>query len=200
MSGMTRDDLLALPATVDIPTAAKAIGIGRVQAYELAGKGEFPCKVLKLGSRYKVITSELLKLLGVDGNANTAAEMGATREPVVRSMNALVAQNLTRIRMSRGLTQEALGQLLEPVTGRPWSKATISALERSGEGGRAREFDADDLAALAKVLGVALAFFFLPENRPPNERWVCGPADDDSLPTMHAAELRALVLGPLPLP
>ncbi|SNR82389.1 hypothetical protein SAMN04488107_0064 [Geodermatophilus saharensis] len=40
MSTMTRAQLAALPATVDIPTAARALSIGRTLAYQLAS---FPC-------------------------------------------------------------------------------------------------------------------------------------------------------------
>lgn len=35
MSGMTRDELLALPAVVDLTTAARALSIGRTRAFEL---------------------------------------------------------------------------------------------------------------------------------------------------------------------
>ncbi len=59
-------DLLALPAVVDVVTAGRALGIGRTTAYELARRGEFPCRVLRVGASYRVPTAELLKVLGVD--------------------------------------------------------------------------------------------------------------------------------------
>jgi hypothetical protein len=34
--GLTRAELLALPVVVDVPTAARALGLGRSTAYELA--------------------------------------------------------------------------------------------------------------------------------------------------------------------
>lgn len=40
--GLTRAELLALPVTVDVPTAARALGLGRSTAYELARRDEFP--------------------------------------------------------------------------------------------------------------------------------------------------------------
>lgn len=198
--GLTREELLALPATVDLPTAGQAIGIGRNQAYDLAARGEFPCRVLKLGKRYRVVTSELLDLVGVHKDG-TEPDAKATGGPVtVRSINALVGRNLAAARGLRGLTQDQLGQLLEPVTGRSWSKATISALERSGEGGRPREFDADDLVALAKVLDVPLLFLFQPAASQPNDRWVARSVTDDAPVTdsdvvMDAADLAEVLHG-----
>ena len=65
-AGMTRAELLALPATVDIETASRALGLGRSTGYERARRGEFPCRVLRIGSTYRVPTAELLRLLGID--------------------------------------------------------------------------------------------------------------------------------------
>ena len=63
--GMTRAELLALPVTVDIGTAARALGLGRSTGYELARRREFPCRVLRVGSSYRVPTADLLRVLGV---------------------------------------------------------------------------------------------------------------------------------------
>jgi hypothetical protein len=65
-AGMTLAELLAMPVTVDIGTAARALGLGRSTGYELARRGEFPCRVLHVGSSYRVPTVELMRLLGVD--------------------------------------------------------------------------------------------------------------------------------------
>jgi predicted DNA-binding transcriptional regulator AlpA len=62
---MSSDELRALPATVTIRTAARALGCGRTLAYDLVRRGEFPCPVLRLGSRYSVPTAGLLAVLGV---------------------------------------------------------------------------------------------------------------------------------------
>lgn len=64
--GLSRAELLALPVTVDIPTAARALGLGRSTAYELARRGELPCRVLHIGSSYRVPTADLLRVLGVE--------------------------------------------------------------------------------------------------------------------------------------
>jgi len=62
---MSRAELLALPVTVDIGTAARALGLGRSTGYELARRGEFPCRILRVGSSYRVPTAELLRVLGI---------------------------------------------------------------------------------------------------------------------------------------
>lgn len=64
--GMTRDELLALPVTFDIVIAGRACGMGRTLAYDMAKRGEFPVRVLKLGNRYRVARADLLRYLGED--------------------------------------------------------------------------------------------------------------------------------------
>jgi excisionase family DNA binding protein len=64
--GLTRAELLALPVTVDVPTAARALGLGRSTGYELTRRGEFPCRVLRVGSSYRVPTADLMRVLGVE--------------------------------------------------------------------------------------------------------------------------------------
>jgi excisionase family DNA binding protein len=64
-AGMTRSELLTLPVAVDLTTAARALGLGRSTAYELARRRHFPCRVLRVGSSYRVPTAELLQVLGI---------------------------------------------------------------------------------------------------------------------------------------
>ncbi|MBM9505295.1 DNA-binding protein [Streptomyces sp. KK5PA1] len=63
------EELLALPATVNVATAARALGISRNKAYVLIGKGEFPVPTLPLGGTVRVPTAALWKALGVDRTA-----------------------------------------------------------------------------------------------------------------------------------
>ncbi|WP_248772879.1 helix-turn-helix domain-containing protein [Nocardiopsis dassonvillei] len=58
-------ELYDLPAAVDLMTAARALHMGRTTAYELARRGDFPCRLLRYGGTYRVVTAELLELLGV---------------------------------------------------------------------------------------------------------------------------------------
>lgn len=63
--GLTRDDLLALPAAIDVETASRAFGLGRTTGYALAKADKFPCKLIKAGRSYRVITADLLRVLEV---------------------------------------------------------------------------------------------------------------------------------------
>src|SRR5689334_19065804 len=63
--GMSREELLALPAAVDLETGNRALGLGRSKGYELAKRGQYPCKVPRLGKAYRVVTADLLNLLGL---------------------------------------------------------------------------------------------------------------------------------------
>lgn len=62
--GMTRDELLALPVSFDLMVAARALGMGRTLAYDLAKRGTFPTRVLRLGNKYRVTRADLLRELG----------------------------------------------------------------------------------------------------------------------------------------
>lgn len=62
---LTSAQLLELPAVVDIVTAGRAFGLGRTKAYELAKRGEFPCRVLHVGASYRVAAAELQAALGL---------------------------------------------------------------------------------------------------------------------------------------
>jgi len=60
-------------ATVDLMTAAAALGLGRTKAYELARRDQFPCRVIRIGETYRIPTPGLLELLGVTAEAPAAA-------------------------------------------------------------------------------------------------------------------------------
>ncbi len=64
--GMSMEELLELPISVDMLTAFRAVGIGRTSGYELVRTGQFPTRVLRLGNTYRVPREELLRLLGID--------------------------------------------------------------------------------------------------------------------------------------
>ena len=63
MKPLTIDQVRALPAMVDVVTAARALGLGRSKAYELAKADAFPCRIVKIGATYRVPTSDLLRVL-----------------------------------------------------------------------------------------------------------------------------------------
>lgn len=69
MQPMTREELLSLPTTTTTETAARALGLGRTRAYQLAKQGCFPCRVIHVGVSYRVVTSDLQRLLERDSVA-----------------------------------------------------------------------------------------------------------------------------------
>ena len=74
---LTINEVMRLPATVDLPTAARALGFGRSKAYALVRSGGFPCRVLHAGETYRVPTAEILALLGIDINAVVTTRRGS---------------------------------------------------------------------------------------------------------------------------
>ncbi|WP_158895147.1 helix-turn-helix domain-containing protein [Amycolatopsis anabasis] len=63
---LTFPELFQLPATVDLTTAADAMGISANTAYKLIKREEFPCTVLRPGWHYRVPTMALMKALEVE--------------------------------------------------------------------------------------------------------------------------------------
>jgi hypothetical protein len=119
--------------------------------------------------------------------------------------NQLVAYNLRRAREEARLTQGQASRLLEPYLGRRWSSASFSVAERSAdEGTRRREFNANELLALARAFEKPVVWFLTPPND--LEHVACGePAEVtrkvgsgelraalDSLGSVWAARLESL--------
>ncbi len=84
--GLTRAELLALPAAVDLETAGRALGLKRSTTYALAKRDELPVRTLRLGRALRVVTAELLEVLGV-----SPEEEGGPRADVGASAGALEA-------------------------------------------------------------------------------------------------------------
>lgn len=96
--------------------------------------------------------------------------------------NQLVAYNLARIRKQQGLTQEQTVELLIPFLGMRWSVASLSAAERSIDGRRVKEFNADELIALSRAFDVPLAVWFTPPPADEEPRLATPDASDQGLP------------------
>ena len=69
MTTMDRHELTALPAVLDVPTAAAALGLSRTAAYDLIRTGDWPTPVFRLGRLIRIPTAPLLELLGIDGRS-----------------------------------------------------------------------------------------------------------------------------------
>lgn len=65
-SAMTRAEFDALPLSFDLSVSNRAIGVGRTQGYDLAKSGNYPCRVLRVGSRYRVMKADLERVLGLE--------------------------------------------------------------------------------------------------------------------------------------
>lgn len=82
--------------------------------------------------------------------------------PNLWTANQIVAFNIVKARLLRGWTQEEAAKAIAPYLGTLLSGASFSAIERSVDAGRAREFNADELLAFARGFRVPLAWFFTP--------------------------------------
>ena len=70
---MNRQELEGLPAVVDVPTAARLLGLSRTAAYELIRVGRWPTPVFRLGRLIRIPTAPMLDLLGMGATTTTAA-------------------------------------------------------------------------------------------------------------------------------
>lgn len=96
--------------------------------------------------------------LAVDDADNGEAPRAERGLPERRiTVNQLVAYNMAHFRKAAGMSQEHLGERLGG-----WSNAAVSAAERSWDGKRIRQFDADVVAAIALALGVPVIALLLP--------------------------------------
>jgi hypothetical protein len=76
--------------------------------------------------------------------------------------NQIVAYNVSRARLMRDWTQDQAAEAIEPYLGHRLSNASFSALERSVDGGRIREFSADEIFAFARGFKLPIGWFFTP--------------------------------------
>lgn len=73
MTSMSTEELLELPAVVDLPTAADVLGVGHSSAYELVRSGQWPTPILRLGRLIRVPSAPLLALVGVERPSRKAS-------------------------------------------------------------------------------------------------------------------------------
>jgi hypothetical protein len=66
---MSEEEVRALPVSVPLALAGRAFGMAAGKSRELARSGGFPCRVILVGSRYRVPKSALLAELGLEAEA-----------------------------------------------------------------------------------------------------------------------------------
>ncbi|WP_405844898.1 helix-turn-helix domain-containing protein [Streptomyces platensis] len=49
--------------TGSVAEASRALGFSRAKGYDLVRRGEFPCRVLRIGRSARVVTASLLRVL-----------------------------------------------------------------------------------------------------------------------------------------
>lgn len=86
MNGPTIDDIRSWPAAADIPPACAALGISKSYGYELIKRGEFPVKTLKVGRKTRVLTADLMRVLGISPDAREAEPDGETAPHSLRAV------------------------------------------------------------------------------------------------------------------
>lgn len=63
---LTFPELFALPVTVDLTTAARALGISKNTAYRLIRRNAFPCTIIRPTHRYRIPTASLMTTLDIE--------------------------------------------------------------------------------------------------------------------------------------
>jgi predicted DNA-binding transcriptional regulator AlpA len=63
----------ALPAVLDVPQAARLLGIGRTLAYELVRTDQWPTPVIRVGRLIKIPSGPVIELMSTGYPTNTAA-------------------------------------------------------------------------------------------------------------------------------
>ena len=99
-----------------------------------------------------------------------AVRRSRKRRPEPLTASAIVALNVRRIREERGWSQAQAGERLERVTGRPWSVATVSAVERGWERGPERAFGVNEVDKISLAFGVSLLEPLLPPSKEETSR------------------------------
>jgi hypothetical protein len=90
--------------------------------------------------------------------------MARKKQPAVPAWtpNQIVAHNIAKARLFRGWTQDQAAEACEPYLGTRLSTASWSALERSVDGNRIRQIDANELIAFARAFDLPVGFFLTP--------------------------------------
>lgn len=99
-----------------------------------------------------------------------AARKRRAKRPEPLTASAVVALNFRRIREEHGWSQADAGKRLERVTGRPWSVATVSGIERGWERGPERAFGVNEMDAISLAFGVSLLELLLPPSKEETSR------------------------------
>src|SRR2546426_783404 len=90
----TLDEIREWPATVSVPKAGTAWGLGRSTSYDMARRGEFPAAVSKVGQRYKVVTASIIQALSA---RTTQSAHRAGKRPTLDYLSLVRCTAITRL-------------------------------------------------------------------------------------------------------
>lgn len=129
-----------------------------------------------------------LASLGMSADNESENDTGTDAPARLVTVNQVVAWNIAWYRHEEGLTQQELASRLG------WPQNKVSEAERSWNGKRTREFDAETLAGLSVALGVPVGAFFLPptDDGKPVRYVIRPPGQAEDLP---AGELMAILVS-----
>lgn len=113
-------------------------------------------------------------------------------DPRTWTPNQIVAFNISQARLKRGWTQDQAAEAIAPYLGARLSTASWSAIERSVDGGRIREFTADELVAFARGFDLPLGWFLTP---PPVSQDIRVATPDTKNKGLDGRDLLDVVLG-----
>ncbi|MGW7579814.1 DNA-binding protein [Kitasatospora sp. NPDC054768] len=65
--GMTLEQVRSLPVTINVVTAARALGVGPNTAYAAIRDGVFPLDMISVGGSKRVLTASLWRHLQIEG-------------------------------------------------------------------------------------------------------------------------------------
>ncbi|QJS14670.1 hypothetical protein HKX69_30065 [Streptomyces argyrophyllae] len=71
---MSEAEVLALPVSVPLELANRALGIGRTRGYQRAKSGTYPIAVMRHGVAYRCRRADILNYLGITSR-DTAASL-----------------------------------------------------------------------------------------------------------------------------
>ncbi|MEU5195222.1 hypothetical protein AB0G86_14370 [Streptomyces scabiei] len=74
---MSEAEVLALPVSVPLELANRALGLGRTRGYQRAKNGTYPIEVLRHGVAYRCRRSDILRYLGLTVAATTKSVSAA---------------------------------------------------------------------------------------------------------------------------
>ncbi|MGW2115353.1 helix-turn-helix domain-containing protein [Streptomyces zhihengii] len=85
--------------TASVEDAARALGLSRSKSYDLVRRGEFPCRVLRIGRASRIVTASLLRVLDSGHPEYNVAGHPSCGEPLPRT--SVVGEPISARRMCR---------------------------------------------------------------------------------------------------